>query len=104
MSDQVQKYPIKVHRADGTVEEATVATFKDLQKSINSDYLEQVHCYNTSINSCFFVDEEILFKNNPETVPVNISELAQTTLRMHRIHGDIVEVSKSDIEAMPYDK
>ena len=98
MSKQVQ---IKIHKADGSVEEHSVSTFTDLQKSINSDYLQQVLA-NKKTKSVFLVDEEILFKNNPETVAVNISEVAQSTLSGHRIFGDLIEISSKDLNSLPY--
>ena len=101
MSDQVQ-YPIKIHRADGAIEESTVATFTELQKSINSDHLKTVSTLSTadSQGKVYLVDEEILFRSK-DLVPVNISELAQTTLA-EPVYGDIIEITFDDMEAMPY--
>lgn len=99
MSKQVQ---IKIHKADGSVEEHSVSTFTDLQKSINSDYLQQVLASNKKTKSVFLVDEEILFKNSSEPVAVNISEVAQSTLSEHKIFGDLIEINSKDLNALPY--
>ena len=104
MSKQVQKeWPIKIHKADGTVADQAVKTFTELQKSISSDYLQQVPALSTSDNQgkIYLVDEEILYRDN-NMVAVNISEIAQTALKNHTIYGDIIEVAFKDMEAMPY--
>ena len=104
MTDTIQKpkeYTIRIHKADGAIITKTVKCFAEVQKSINSDYLEKIPVYHET--SWFFVDEQLLFKNLPTVPEINISEVAQTLLSEHCCFGDVLEIGIDDMEAMPYD-
>lgn len=85
------------HKADGSTENIAVSTLREVGRKIGAEWVRPVY----DGERVYLVEEEAPHRGKP----VNIGELSQSgRIQGVQIFGDIVEMSTTDFEALPYDE